>query len=520
MNLRGKAFLLFITLLLVGCSAPQSPATASPSATATTILIPQVPATRTSSPTPLPSSTPVMTATPPDPLTTLGPYLAYFRQQDQAQQVVLLDEDALGRQAFTLPADNVTNKYAISPDGRWLAYYSGSVNTEQAHNLALNLLDLKNGKIRFVSKLLSRDYPDNFAKSATKLSDPSITTTQLQQAFIAGITNSLAWSPDGNYLAFAGEMDGPSSDVYIYDMKNWTVQRKSKGPSEIQWIGWAPDGKWIVYSAAYRVEAGMTFELYSVPLVAPISFRVLPINRLTTSSGAYVPPMLWVNDHEFLDYDNAAVPGDYELRLVDVAKSNVIKVWDGNFDSLALNTRTNWVAFYSEMPIWPYHEGDPKIVPGSYLINLTNLLRIRIDVAPVDGLQAPYDFLSASPDDQNFIASTGAADNLLVVSSDRTARDSGIPKGVVSLAPNRQYWVVISDKIRIYSADNRLFRAVPLPDGLSISSASQLIWRPDSVGLYLTSGSSLYTLDLLSGGFRLVETNLDQPATFTWVRQR
>jgi hypothetical protein len=146
---------------------------------------------------------------------------------------------------------------------------------------------------------------------------------------------------------------------------------------------------------------------------------------------------------------------------------------------------------------------------------------VSVNAPHISGIVGKIDFLSGHPgDQQQFVATASNVDNLVFVSTQGTVSDSGIAKGFVLLAPDLQHWLVIGNKIRIYSADDQLVREVSLPAALSISGPSQIIWRPDSSGLFLVSDTSIYALDLLSGGVQLVETNLDQPATFTWVRQK
>ena len=141
----------------------------------------------------------------------------------------------------------------VSPDGKWLAFYTGSAGNpvdmpaSGTFDLTLNLLDLSTGEEQPITPLLSKDYPNNFVTAAAQLNDPDITAEYLYQAFVHGITRALAWSADGRYLAFAGQMDGLSSDLYLYDVETKTIRRLSSGDQELQWIDWSPDGKWIAF---------------------------------------------------------------------------------------------------------------------------------------------------------------------------------------------------------------------------------------------------------------------------------
>ena len=503
MKFWGNILLLFAAIFLfAGCVAPQTPA-----------VTPIAQATPASLPTLQPAPTPSASDDAEPPLRTSGPYLAYLRQMGDKQQLVLMDADGLGRRIISIPTANYLDARFVSPDAKWLAYYSGTAGAGRTSDLTLNLLDLQTGETRLVSKLLSKDYPDNFTRAAKGLDQRTVTPEQLQLAFLAGIGNSLAWSPDGRFLAFAGEMDGPSSDLYLYDMATKTIQRKSSGPSEVEWIGWSPDGQWIVYSSVYAVGEGMTFEIYSSSPTGETT------NDLISSSGASTAPTQWVNDHQFLDNDSSNGLGDYGLRLIDVAGGSKLKVWPGNFHNLIMDNQKEWVAFASEIPTWPYHGEDPTFIPGLYIVNLTNLTQGKL-ATPPEGTQAGYTLVSSGLEDQEFIATGGNGAHLLFASVNGTLTDSGIAAGVVSLSPDLQAWVVINSRISVYASSNKLIHQLPFSNALAILGPSQILWRPDSSGLFLTEGTSLFAVDFHNNRIQPVENNLVQPPTFAWVGQK
>jgi len=68
----------------------------------------------------------------------------------------------------------------------------------------------------------------------------------LLQTFEMGIY-SFAWSPDSRTLAFAAQMNGLSSDVYLYDIETGAVQQAEESLQSVTGIRWSPDGKKIVF---------------------------------------------------------------------------------------------------------------------------------------------------------------------------------------------------------------------------------------------------------------------------------
>lgn len=131
---------LFILLCLLGSCAPV-PAAPTQAPTATIFPI------RTLRPT----QTAIPTATPYPPLKTEGPYLLF---QIDFNSFTVVDVDGRGRKQFQLPNNGkVYNlKSSISPDGKWLAYFTGS-SLKEPYDLALHLFNLKKSNRPFYCRL-------------------------------------------------------------------------------------------------------------------------------------------------------------------------------------------------------------------------------------------------------------------------------------------------------------------------------------------------------------------------------
>ena len=267
-------------------------------------------------------------------MATSGPYLAYLNQAGDQVEIVLLDADGSGQKRIPYPPDAASGNTwlplsnVLSPDGEWLAYYSGSAGTyfgkigPDTADLTLHLMSLADGSHRVVTLLLSNGYPNIFTKAAQELGQADITAETLQQAFISGIMQS-AWSPDSRYLAFAGQMDGLSSDLYLYDTVANTIERLSSGPQEVQWVSWSPDGKWVLDGSAYAVGEGMQYNIYAT------SVDGATIKQLSRGTPQVVTSTDWLDDHRYFDSNGANGPGSYDLKLVDVntGKTAEISEW-------------------------------------------------------------------------------------------------------------------------------------------------------------------------------------------------
>ncbi|MGC1378775.1 MAG: hypothetical protein WA821_21265 [Anaerolineales bacterium] len=546
MNRWGKNFLLFLAtaLLATGCAAPtnnppERAETPTPAVTAMHYILTQTPepsiipatVTPTWTPAPEPSTTP----TPEPPLKTNGPYLAYFRDVDKErqsvdgdQELVLMNADGVGRKVITLPL-NLSGRssgqwldaYHLSPDGKWLVYYSGSAgkcfnsgSDTQNYDLALNLLNLATGKTQVITHLLPVNYPDNFIQNAKDLISQGMVTPDtgstnpewlgavIRDAFVCGIEN-FAWTSDSRKLAFAGGMDGPSSDVYVYDMETQKIQRMTSGPEEVQSITWSPDEKWIVQSSTWWISEGTIYSNYA------ISSNGLKINTLSSISGGM---MEWYNSHTYFENSNENGAGNYGLRLVDIENGAVTNIWDGSFYSAEFDPAQGVLAI---APWTEKHPGyDQIFTSGLYLINVKDNLKTRLK----DGLWRIYPFGIGN---RSFVAVENGDETYFLTSGGKL-----IPAGAdlqnISVAPDRQHWVSIGTTLKIFDANDNILHEIPSP--LGKKDFPFVTWKPDSSGLFIAIDKKLYAVDLPSGKIQLVETNLspvaDQNLAFAWVGKK
>jgi Tol biopolymer transport system component len=518
------------TAIPIPTNAPHPTATAKPTATVTPIPATSVPAT--SVPTTSVPTISQVTAAPTVASQTLtnGPYLVFLRDRGNGQELVLMDADGKGEVAFPFPINS--NVYIpqslsnlVSPDGSWLAFYTGSdrqasgnVGTDTA-DLTLNLMSLgitsPAGSTKVVSRLLSADYPANFVQAARELDRADITAQALQDAFVYGITQSIAWSPDGKYLAFASQMDGLSSDLYLYNTADGTIQQLSSGPEEVMWIAWSPDRKWILDASLYLVGEGMTYNLYATSLDGQVVRRLLVDNRL---SGA----LIWVNTHEFLTYQSENGRGNFGLVRVDVESGNVDNVWDGSFASLAVDPTGNWLAF-NVVPEMQAAE------TGLFLVNLATLEKTKFkDPDPIPDYGIRQGILNMSNgSDQAFLIRNYTDRGMYFLSTSGVFTSTGISADLFDVAPNQVDWIAIKNNIQLFTAGGSQARIFNLPVGTKSSDFQRILWRPDSSGIFLESNNhQLYALDFSSGISTVVEQYLSvyDPVTgipdgLIWVRK-
>lgn len=233
--------LLLMTLILGSCApAPTSP---TPPSTST------LPPTRTLHPT----QTTIPTATLYPSLQTDGPYLLFTYDN---KHFTIMDADGTGQKQFQLPNEGYVYDLnsAISSDGKWLGYFTGS--KDEPHDLALNLLNLSNGSSQIISHLIASNFPENLEpvtetvqvlESDTDCFNNMSCKIELVESAFKSSIESFAWSPNSQEIVFAAQIDGPSSDIYIYKLADSSIRRLTNDLENIYSIEWNPSGEKILY---------------------------------------------------------------------------------------------------------------------------------------------------------------------------------------------------------------------------------------------------------------------------------
>ncbi len=167
--------------------------------------------------------------------------------------------------------------------------------------------------------LLIASPPDVTRAQAQKpllLRDPSISKTQIAFSYAGNIwiahrdgnnirrlTNGghegkPIFSPDGSQIAFSGDYDG-NRGVYVVPAAGGEPRRLTYHPADFNVVGWAPDGKRIMFSSARTAFAGGVVQLFTVPVEGGFATQV-PLARASEASLspdgariAYVPNIQW-----------------------------------------------------------------------------------------------------------------------------------------------------------------------------------------------------------------------------------
>jgi WD40 repeat protein len=457
---------------------------------------------------------------------TSGAYLVYLRKGKNGLELAETNQYGQGGWSIPYPSpdydqENGQRDYgdvegSVSPDGNWMVYYTGDTDTG---DLTLNLMDLSDGVSTAITKLLSANYPNNFATAYVDLGTSDAPLGLLEFAFEAGIETN-AWSPDSKYLAFAGQMDGNSSDLYLYNVKTKTVKRLSYGSQEIGWIEWSPDGKWILTGSSYYIGESMA---YTIGLTSPDGEMGKEISTTTTLNGS---ELLWVNSHVFLTYNAENGIGSYQLQAVDIDNGKIKTLCKGPFFDSSLKTAGNWVLFFAEDPFRSNGKyAIDELADGLYLVDMTAFKVSKVDDSKMNATGYVFsrdNDIGITRSGKNGFLFSDPGKNIFYQMTDGSLIPTGIQAENVSVAPNQQQFIGFDTQaIHFYTIDNGKEQIINIPYWADISDSPTITWRPDSSGLFLASGHMLYMVDFSSNTFTLVDDQWDEPewGGMVWVER-
>ena len=506
--------LLILMVLAAGCS-PSLPLQASPSlSTRSTLAVAPI----ETSLSPTAATLPADTSLPQILTLPTGPAAYdYLRRADGGIELVALAASGRSQQGLRLPAEvddpdpaNSLQSLQLSPGGKWLAFYTGSagdcgssLSPSGTYGLALNLVNLSTNTVVVIANLLPSDYPLNFQKNAQDLiaqgtnveglTEDSLILT-LQNAFLCGI-HSLSWSPDGSLLAFAGAMDGPSSDTYLYDTLTQKIRRLSSGPEEVQWLKWSPDGNWILQGGAWQLGEGMSYDIYAS------SRDGATVETLSKSTSGIVA---WLNDTTYLEYDSQNGPGNHNLRAVNVQTGEITNLWKGSFGEYAIDPKHNRLAVSVS--------SDPNQAEGSlYLVNLSTGVPTKIK----DGVWMIGSFPVGGS--SFFIEQAqmgGQAGDKYILGADGSITTTDLSFNMLSVAPDGQQWLSLaSNTVTVYSGAATFVREVNSPV-LPDNNPDFVTWNADASSFFIgyyegspdnVSSYSLVRVDLADGKAVLID---------------
>ncbi len=453
------------------------------------------------------------------------PLIAYQVISASNQFLLLADPAENAIYKFSLPAEaHFATPFlaGLSPDARYFVYFTGGqlenlygienlvINTP---DLALHVLDLRNGKVIFSTPLLSPAFPQDLTQIAEKIKDdwtfanfdtPFEEVLAATQQEMLNYIRNVAWSPDSSLLAFAAQNPGPSSDLYFFSPEKGTAWRVSTDPAHILNTVWAPDS-----STLYTVTS-----LYDQQAREDTTYMLSRDGSLLLSYTSQV----WFF-YDWHDSTNAFIHAgtdsgdDFEVKLASAADGTITPLWDGSYAHIVFTPDLSTFLVSSNMPSAPLPPSR-----GLFLGRVSDGSLVKL--SGMRGWGVTY----WGSERFAFAASSHDGGTIGITAEGKVAP---IDDGVWNLAasPDHNYLAAYSFYLMKdnphYLSGLRVFDE----NGTVISSLDDVhvgcvAWTAASSALAYQEEDSLYLWDVASGTSRLISGGLNpDECAFKWVQE-
>jgi hypothetical protein len=427
-----------------------------------------------------------------------------------------MDADGSGRKHIRLPNDGYIfqlNK-SVSPDGKWLAYFTGS--TEAPYDIALNLFNLADESTQPISNLLASEFPVNLEPimETMVLGDPPNYDADCFQEWECRrslvereLTNSLYsfdWSPGNSFIAFTAQLDGPSSDIYVYDVQEKIIRQLTSEPQNIYSLDWAPNGQAMLYQTSSP--AGTGYEGNQWHLVH-LDGKQVPFTADLSPRYARFDGYEWITENLYLFLQFSDVdPSFSNFKILNTDTGQVKEVWPHTADFFAINREADAILIMHKS----HDDLRPTVPEGIYMLypsgKYWKISEVGIQFVLMEG-QKPYPIFSQDYNRQIYSIDNEGSIHMLPWIHDM----------IPWISPDESLLLFREErKLALYSSSYEPIKSWQMED-----DGYSLTWSPDSLGVFIFTNRNVYSLAISDEQHRVVEDcplERCEPVRYVWLQ--
>ena len=336
-------------LLLLSCSLFSVPGTSVAKSTPTGTVELQ-------SPMPSPSLTPLVPTDTPAPasLNVNGPFIMFKGQSG----IWITNPDGSFPTRVSEFGIQGDLRPAISPAGDRMALV-----VENDQGLDLVIVKIPNGETETIAHLISITRAE---ESGNPTSPKSFATYAIRD------NPNVAWQPgDGRLLAFTGAINGPTSDLYLYDTQTHATKQLTSGLSQSILPIWSSDGQYILSFGISWVPpfggAILPNRLDGIWAVHGSDGKIIPLPSPKNTNLSISPNFIgWQDASHYITYDSEDKCGSINLHTVDIVSGKTKSIMDYSFyDFIAQSPENGGLLFSSAVGCTSsLGEGTFLLLPG------------------------------------------------------------------------------------------------------------------------------------------------------------
>jgi len=408
--------------------------------------------------------------------------------------------------------------YAVNPDGSGPSHlleveladsYRSSLRTSKEGGLAAFVTQ---GVREYDRDLTIFSLPErrlvrtiNLTQALPDLPEGPVFNDSAQAANALSYYSPFDISPDGSQVAFMGVIEGPSSDLYVYDLQSDTITRLTDGPAQGFDPHFSPDGEYIVHFSAASFGSGAGYSMDGVWAARADNGGVL---SLYDPSGYGAEEFVgWVDDTTFLVNTWNADCGSVNLRAFNIVTGEVQIFWRHTFNDVAFDNANGTLAVAVEID---YEHCNPEGQFGVFLLPLDGS-------TPVQVFDEPTGFLAHHEADTDIILMTDfmSPAEVLHDGSLLSLNPSPVAYGYPVLSPDGFWaaWPGTALWIGRRDAAGELPPSLVLPQGIQT-----VVWSPDSRAVFLIADEEIFVAHTPEFSPIPVVEHLDLRRTsFAWI---
>jgi len=216
----------------------------------------------------------------------------------------------------------------VAPGGGMVSYIADMDMEDEGAGLELRLLDLRSREDELVTRLQN---PQALASGE----DEEMFGQQFES--MRAISESAPqWSHGGDRIAFIGQMDGPSADLYVYSMADEGITRLSDGPSHASGPSWSPDDKYVFHIGVWNFGTGAGYNNAGSWVARADGSEMYE----TTTGPGTDAAMRWMGPHSLLMGSWSQPCGLGGLRVKDFLSGEETMVWEYALNDFAYSSET------------------------------------------------------------------------------------------------------------------------------------------------------------------------------------
>ena len=432
-----------------------------------------------------PSPTPTIDA----PLTENGPWLVDKFHED----LIMMNLDGKGLTRMYIDTHwSFPWPKSSSSGGKWLALEIGnrpdswdSPNLENfPDNLAIRLLQLPPGQVEKTIPLISSEMILKLKQVEDYMPFPTI--------IHALFSSPMLWSPDRRYLAFVAALDGPSSDLYVYDTITDQIRRLTDGPNQAWLMSWSPDSRWILHAeaesyATHTILIGGHPRVKAVWVASPDGNqvrKVYDVDNEITQFQVWLSPSVYIEQRS-MDYTN----DQFNIHTVDIHSGEMTVIYPcfGSFTGITSGGDIIfWSAeYYETMKYNPQFACNNRLPSGFYVFRDGKSFPLPQNLSEAKWNSALEKFLLKTPKGIEIWDLSG---QLTISFPEESCKPTVSPDGqwLAFFSPCDEDYQG-NRRIRFYNSKGDLLQEYSM-------KFDDFFWNPDSSGIFFQYGKELWFL--------------------------